>query len=97
MQTGPPDPETIFTERQLRRYDGEAGPVYVAFQGIVYDLSDCPKWRTGMHEQLHFPGQDLTSELADAPHAEEVFTRPCVRRVGILTQGHPPLPSLLLE
>ena len=86
MKTGQPDPDPIFTERQLRRYDGDTGPPYVAFRGIVYDLSECPKWRTGMHEQLHFPGQDLTGELGDAPHADEVFTRPCVRRVGIFVQ-----------
>jgi predicted heme/steroid binding protein len=77
-------PEPIFTLRELRRFDGEDNPVYIAYGGVVYDLSDCPKWRTGMHEQLHFPGQDLTGELLEAPHAEEVFTRPCVRRVGLL-------------
>jgi predicted heme/steroid binding protein len=37
-----------------------------------------------MHEQLHFAGQDLTSELPEAPHEAEVFDRPCVRRVGPL-------------
>ncbi len=37
-----------------------------------------------MHEHLHWPGQDLTNELPDAPHKDEVFTRPCVKRVGIL-------------
>ena len=36
-----------------------------------------------MHEQLHFPGQDLTSELFDdAPHEEEVFIHDCVKIVG---------------
>ena len=65
--------------------DGSPGrPAYVACGGVVYDVSDCPKWRTGFHEQLHFAGQDLTSELPDAPHASEVFDRPCVKRVGIL-------------
>ena len=83
--------EPTFTLRELRRFDGEDGLIYVAYRGIVYDLSDCPKWRTGMHEQLHFPGQDLTGELLDAPHAEEVFTRPCVRRVGLLAQKDPPV------
>lgn len=76
--------ERVFTEQELRRYDGEDGPMLVAYRGVVYDLGDCPKWRTGLHEGLHFPGQDLTTELADAPHAEEVFRRPCVRRVGLL-------------
>jgi predicted heme/steroid binding protein len=77
--------ERIFTERELQRYHGERGqPVYIAFRGVVYDVTDCPKWRTGLHEQLHFAGIDLTPELTDAPHADEVFTRPCVKRVGIL-------------
>ena len=77
--------ERIFTERELQRYNGERGqPVYIAFRGVVYDVTDCPKWRTGLHEQLHFAGQDLTSELPEAPHEAEVFDRPCVRRVGPL-------------
>lgn len=77
--------ERVVSLVELRRQDGEAGRrMYIAFQGIVYDVTDCPKWRTGMHEQLHFPGQDLTGELPDAPHAEEVFERPCVRRIGLL-------------
>jgi predicted heme/steroid binding protein len=37
-----------------------------------------------MHEFLHFPGQDLTSELAEAPHMEEVFKHDCVKIVGRL-------------
>lgn len=56
----------------------------MAHAGIVYDVTDCPKWRTGLHEQLHFAGQDLTSEIAEAPHKTDVFQRPCVRRIGPL-------------
>jgi predicted heme/steroid binding protein len=77
--------ERTFTERELRRYTGEDGnPMYVAFEGVVYDVTDCPRWRLGMHERLHYPAQDLTSELPDAPHRADVFTRPCVKRVGHL-------------
>ncbi len=77
--------ERVFTERELRGYDGERGrPAYIAFAGVVYDVSACPRWRAGLHEQLHFAGIDLTRSLAKAPHAAEVFSRPCVRRVGIL-------------
>ncbi|HLF88751.1 MAG TPA: hypothetical protein VI451_07410 [Anaerolineales bacterium] len=77
--------ERTFTEAQLRLYyHGDGAPAYIAHNGAVYDVTNCPKWRTGLHEQLHWPGQDLTSELPDAPHGEEVFTRPCVKRVGIL-------------
>jgi len=77
--------ERIFTEAQLRLYNGEDDPrIYIAYQGIVYDVSDCPRWRRGMHERLHFPGQDLSGEIGDAPHGADVFTRPCVRVVGRL-------------
>ena len=77
--------ERIFTARELQRYNGERGErVYLAFEGIVYDVTDCPKWRTGFHEQIHFAGLDLTRSIRKAPHTAEVFARPCVRRVGVL-------------
>jgi predicted heme/steroid binding protein len=77
--------ERAFTERDLRRYNGERGErVYVACHGVVYDVTDCAKWRTGLHEQLHFAGLDHTHSLLEAPHTADVFTRPCVKRVGIL-------------
>jgi predicted heme/steroid binding protein len=77
--------ERTFTERELKQYNGERGqPAYIAYAGVVYDVSDCPKWYTGFHEQLHFAGFDLTRSLRKAPHADEVFSRPCVRRVGLL-------------
>ena len=80
--------ERVFSARDLQRYNGERGQrVYIAHGGVVYDVSDCPKWRSGLHEQLHFAGFDLSGELADAPHGQEVFTRPCVQRVGVLEQA----------
>ena len=77
-------PERIVTFLELRRNNGDRGSrKFVAHNGIVYDVTDCPKWRSEMHEQLHFPGQDLTSELFhDAPHEEEVFIHDCVKIVG---------------
>jgi len=50
-------------------------------------VTDCPQWRTGLHENQHFGGQDLTAEFADAPHMEEVFRHPCVTVVGKLKVG----------
>ena len=43
-----------------------------------------PSGALDLHEQLHFPGQDLTSELPEAPHKEDVFSRPCVKVIGKL-------------
>jgi predicted heme/steroid binding protein len=75
----------VFTRAALSKFDGEGrARMYIAYQGVVYDVTDCPKWRLGLHEGLHWPGQDLSSELGEAPHAAEVFTRPCVKQVGRL-------------
>lgn len=79
--------ERVFKEWELRRYNGDNNyPMYIAYQGIVYDVTGCPRWRSGLHERLHFPGQDLTEELPDAPHKAEVFNRPCVKRVGRIVE-----------
>jgi len=78
-------PANIITEVELRRNTGERGTrKFIACNGIVYDVTDCPKWRTGLHEQLHFAGQDLTHEFPGAPHKEEVFRHDCVKIVGKL-------------
>ena len=78
-------PDRIITESELRRNTGERGTrKFIAYDGIIYDVTDCPKWRLDLHENLHFPGQDLTSELPEAPHKEEVFSRPCVKAIGKL-------------
>ena len=79
--------ERTFTRAQLQRYNGDdRAEMYIAYKGIVYDVTGCPKWRAGLHEGLHWPGQDLTSELIDAPHLSEVFERPCVSVVGRLVE-----------
>ncbi|MEP7199499.1 MAG: cytochrome b5 domain-containing protein [Chloroflexota bacterium] len=65
-----------FTEAELRRYDGSSGrPVYIAYKGNVYDVTYSRYWQTGMHQDLHYAGIDLTRSLRKAPHKEEVFAR----------------------
>jgi predicted heme/steroid binding protein len=80
-------PERLFTLNELRRYDGENAPMYIACDGIVYDVSASPRWRSGLHEGFHFPAQDLTSELPEAPHNSEVFRRKHIHRVGRLAES----------
>jgi predicted heme/steroid binding protein len=78
-------PDRIISDLELRRQNGDRGArKFVAYKGVVYDVTDCPKWRLDLHENLHFPGQDLTTELPEAPHQEDVFTRPCVKVIGKL-------------
>jgi predicted heme/steroid binding protein len=77
--------DRIVSKSELRRSTGERGTrMYVAYKGLVYDVTDCPRWKSGLHERLHFPGQDLTDELRQAPHLEEVFKRLDVIMVGRL-------------
>lgn len=81
--TGMRSEETRFTEQELRQYNGERGQrAYVAYQGVVYDVTDAPNWRGGMHREMHYPGLDLTRSLRKAPHDVGVFQR--VPRVGML-------------
>lgn len=77
--------EKIVSLAELRRNTGERGSrKWIAHEGLVYDVTDCPRWQKEMHERLHFPGQDLSGELSDAPHKGDVFSRPCVKLVGKL-------------
>jgi predicted heme/steroid binding protein len=62
-----------FTRSQLALRNGQDKPqIWVAYRGIIYDLTDSRLWRNGHHYE-HWAGQDLTEELKDAPHTEIVF------------------------
>ncbi|MGC9351629.1 MAG: 2-oxoacid:acceptor oxidoreductase family protein, partial [Sulfurovum sp.] len=59
---------------ELKKYDGRDGAkAYIAYNNVVYDVTESPFWKEGEHEGVHFAGEDLTSQLAGAPHGEEVF------------------------
>jgi predicted heme/steroid binding protein len=58
-----------FTAEDLRSYNGSTGPVYVAYKGKVYDLSDSYLWEDGLHQDMHEAGHNLTRFLdEEAPH-----------------------------
>ena len=62
-----------FTRSQLALRNGQDKPqIWIAYQGIIYDVTDSRMWRNGRHYE-HWAGQDLTEELKDAPHTEKVF------------------------
>ena len=64
-----------FTRQQLALRNGQDKPeIWIAYQGLVYDVSSSRLWKKGIHYE-HWAGQDLTQELADAPHTEKVFDK----------------------
>ena len=59
---------------ELKSYDGHNNKrAYIAYKNVVYDVTDSPLWQNGEHQGFHSAGTDLTAELLDAPHTDEVF------------------------
>jgi predicted heme/steroid binding protein/uncharacterized membrane protein len=86
------------TSEELLSFNGKDGnPVYIAFQGKVYDVSKSPLWSKGLHMNRHPSGKDLSGEISAAPHGPEVFER--YPQVGVLKKGPPEelkhLPAIL--
>ncbi|GAB4128199.1 MAG: hypothetical protein OHK0045_15380 [Raineya sp.] len=64
-----------YNKKQLALRNGQDKPeIWVAFRGNIYDVGKSRLWRNGKHYE-HWAGQDLTAELADAPHTEKVFEK----------------------
>ncbi len=64
-----------YSRSQLALRNGQdRDEIWVAYKGLVYDVTNSRLWRNGKHYE-HWAGQDLTHELKDAPHTEAVFER----------------------
>lgn len=71
-----------YSKAQLALRNGQDKPaIWVAYKGLIYDVSTSRLWKNGMHYE-HWAGQDLTDELADAPHSASVFEK--FEVIGIL-------------
>ncbi|GAB4405227.1 MAG: cytochrome b5 domain-containing protein [Bacteroidia bacterium] len=69
------DPATlpVYTPAQLALRNGSDKPeIWFAYQGLIYDVTGSFHWANGYHYR-HWSGQDLTDQLAKAPHGEYVF------------------------
>ena len=64
----------IFNAQELKKFDGSTpdAPIYIAYNGKVYDVTASPLFIDGMHFE-HYAGCDLTEYLTDAPHDEGVM------------------------
>ena len=62
----------VYTLDGLSPFDGKDGrPAYLAYQGIVYDVTASRLWKNGSHVTKHAAGNDLTEFLKTAPHGED--------------------------
>lgn len=78
-----------FDVEELKQFNGEGGrPIYVAYKGRVYDLSDSRMWRKGLHMKRHQAGVDLTTDIQSAPHEPDLLER--YPQVGVLKQEAAP-------
>jgi predicted heme/steroid binding protein/uncharacterized membrane protein len=77
-----------FTAEELTSFNGKDGrPVFIAFQGKVFDVTKSPLWAKGLHMNRHPSGKDLAGEISAAPHGTEVLER--YPQVGVLKKGAP--------
>lgn len=73
----------FFSSAKLALRNGQDRPeIWVAYQGVIYDVSESRLWRKGSHYG-HWAGQDLTEELKDAPHSDSVFSK--FEKVGYIS------------
>ena len=71
-----------YTKAQLALRNGQdKEEIWCAYRGNIYELNKSRLWRDGKHYE-HWAGQDLTEELQDAPHTENVFDK--FKVIGIL-------------
>jgi len=68
---------------ELSRFDGREGrPAYVAYRGLIYDMTKSRLWKNGSHLTKHAAGNDLTDFLTHAPHGEDkILAMPQVGRI----------------
>jgi predicted heme/steroid binding protein len=65
----------LYSKGQLALRNGQdMEEIWVAYEGIVYDVTLSRLWRNGKHYE-HWAGQDLSAELKDGPHTEMVFSK----------------------
>jgi predicted heme/steroid binding protein/uncharacterized membrane protein len=71
---------------ELRKNDGKNGnPSYIAHKGNVFDVTGSAKWKGGIHMLRHHAGEDLTAEIAAAPHGMDVLAR--YPQVGVVKKN----------
>jgi predicted heme/steroid binding protein/uncharacterized membrane protein len=78
-----------FDPKELSEYNGKNGkPVYIAYHGKVYDVTQSKFWKGGLHMRRHHAGSDLSTDIQAAPHGPEVLDG--YPQVGVLKKEEVP-------
>jgi predicted heme/steroid binding protein len=65
----------VYDPQELMLRDGvKSKEVWIAYKGLVYDVSTSPLFQGGKHYR-HRCGVDLTTEMAKAPHLDDVMKK----------------------
>ncbi len=65
--------QKTFTLDELSKCNGQNGqPAYIAYKGVVYDVSNVPQWKGGTHHGEK-AGTDVTNDISQSPHGERVL------------------------
>ncbi len=83
-------PRRRYTGAELARHNGTdpALPVLIAYQGKVYDVTASFPWAKGSHWGNLRAGEELTGQLEESIHGEEMLARvPCVGVLDANTSG----------
>lgn len=66
--------DKVFAEAELKKFDGKEGrKAYVGCKGKVYDVTPSDMWEDGEHSGIHIAGMDLSDDMDNAPHGDEVM------------------------
>ena len=84
-----------FDSAELEKFDGKEGrPIYIAYRGKVYDVTESKLWKNGQHMNRHHAGEDLTADIQGAPHEPDVLER--YPQVGTLKEEKIEVPEVAM-
>ena len=76
--------ELSLTLGELAQYDGlEGRKAYIAVDGVIYDVTEIPQWKEGLHMGRFQAGQDYSEEIrSESPHGTKMLDR--APEIGVL-------------
>ena len=76
--------DQTFNLEELAQYDGlEGRKAYIAVDGVVYDVTEIPQWKDGIHQGRFQAGKDYSEAIrSESPHGLSMLSR--ATKVGVL-------------